>query len=795
MNRSFILALFCIFFSFSGAAQEFLLNQLTKDFEQYKRQALQEKVFVHTDRSFYLAGETLWFKIYLTEGGDHKMLDLGKIVYVEVLDKENKPAAKAKVLMEKGSGKGSFYMPLSLKSGHYTLRAYTHRMKNYSPDFFFSKQLTLLNTFLSPGFEFPETQGLAEVKFFPEGGELVNGIKSKTAFKVTAKNGKGTEANGVVVKSNGDTIAHINTLNFGLGHFYITPEANESYKALIQAGTDSIQSFKLPAAGEKGFVMQLEKADEEQAEVTIQSNLNDQFVYLLVHTRNEIKYAEVRKTSDGKAKFVISKEKFGEGISHITLFDQEKNPVAERLFFKYPESTFSINANTDKTKYAPREKVSVKFNPQYASNQQPGASLSMSVYMADSLSEPQNNNIVSYLLLTSDLKGEIESPSFYFQNTGKEVAEAMDNLMLTHGWRRFRWEDALQGKGQELQFITEYEGHIIQAVIEDKKTGAPVKGVATYLSALGKPVQFYASLSNEKGEVRFVTEQLFGERSIFLQNLPARNDLRIRLKNSFSEDSSGRPANPLLFPAAGKDKIRRRHVYMQAQNIYWQDERNRLIAPELDSTSFFGKPDKSYLLDNYTRFTTMEEVMREYVYEVRVRKQKGDFFFKIYDPKREMFFTDVPLVLLDGFPVSDINKIMEYNPLKTQGLEVVTDRFIIGNEIVYDGIISYTTYTGEMEGFPVDPEIVKLDYEGLQLQREFYSPDYNSGKQQSSKMPDFRTLLHWEPEIKTTEKGETELSFYTSDLKGKFIIEIQGLSREGKAGAETIFFEVGEENL
>lgn len=795
MNRSLILALFGIFFSASGVAQDYYLKQISDDFDKFKSRNLQEKVFVHTDRSFYLAGETLWFKLYLTEGGGHKPLGLSRITYVEILDKENVPVARAKTAMDKGNGKGSFYLPLSLKSGNYTMRAYTHRMKNSSPDYFFSKELTILNSFLSPGFESPGKPELAEVAFFPEGGELVDGIRSKVAFKISDKSGKGADAKGVIVKTGGDTVAYFQSAEFGTGHFYLNPEAGESYKALVNYGTDSALSFNLPDAAAQGFVLQLERQNERELDISVQTSLHDQYIYLLVHTRQEVKVAEAIKTSGGKAEFKISTDKLGEGISHITLFNQEMKPVAERLFFKYPEHTLNLNILTDKPKYTSREKVSVKLNPEFAANPQAGVNLSLAVYQTDSLQKPQNDHILSYLLLTSDLKGKVESPSFYFENRSKKTEEAMDNLMLTHGWRRFRWQDVFEGKEQPDKYLTEYEGHIVQAIIEDKGTGVPVAGVASYLSVLGKPVQFYASMSNEKGEVRFVTEQLFGQKSIFLQNLPARKDLRIKLLNPFSEAIPEQKVSPLLFPAGGPEKLRRRHMYMQAQNIYWQNERNRLLAPGLDSTAFFGKPDQTYLLDNFTRFPTMEEVMREFVYEVRVRKQKGEFIFKIFDPVRDMFFTDAPLVLLDGFPVSDIGNIMSYNPLKTEKLEVVTDRFIIGKEIVFDGILSYTTYKGEMEGFPIDPEVIKLDYEGLQLQREFYSPAYEAGHQNSSRRPDFRTLLHWAPEIVTNEKGEAELSFYTSDLKGKYIIEVQGLSQEGNAAAETISFDVTEENL
>ena len=118
---------------------------LLKDqFNEYNQQVLQEKLYVHTDKNFYLAGEICWFKIYNTDAFFHKPLGISKLAYIEVLDKNNKPVLQAKVPMKEGDGNGSLQLPVSLGSGKYLLRAYTSWMKNFSADYFFEKQLLLL---------------------------------------------------------------------------------------------------------------------------------------------------------------------------------------------------------------------------------------------------------------------------------------------------------------------------------------------------------------------------------------------------------------------------------------------------------------------------------------------------------------------------------------------------------------------------------------------------------------------------------------------------------------------------
>ncbi len=208
-----------------------------------------------------------------------------------------------------------------------------------------------------------------------------------------------------------------------------------------------------------------------------------------------------------------------------------------------------------------------------------------------------------------------------------------------------------------------------------------------------------------------------------------------------------------------------------------------------DSTAFYGTPDKKYFLDDYTRFVTMEEVMREYVEEVRVRKQKDKFRFDVWNKPYGDFFENKPLVLFDGIPVFDVDKIIAFDPLKVKKLEVVARKYTL-DSVVQTGILSYTTYQGDLAGFQLDPNALVLEYPGLQLQREFYSPVYETAAQQESRTPDFRDLLFWSPSVKTNEEGKKQVDFYTSDLPGEYIIFVQGITADGIAGSAVSRFSV-----
>ncbi|MGZ8541931.1 MAG: hypothetical protein ACXWV6_14860, partial [Chitinophagaceae bacterium] len=186
----FFIALFLLGMNFRIHGQQEMINILVNSFNSYSQQNLQEKIFAHTDKSFYVCGEVLWFKLYNADAYLNKPIAISKIAYVELLNNEQKPILQAKIELRDGTGNGSFTLPFSLNSGIYTLRAYTNWMKNYSPDLFFETRLTIVNTLkkLNPS---ENDSATYDIRFFPEGGNLVAGLPSKVAFHAVGGNGNG----------------------------------------------------------------------------------------------------------------------------------------------------------------------------------------------------------------------------------------------------------------------------------------------------------------------------------------------------------------------------------------------------------------------------------------------------------------------------------------------------------------------------------------------------------------------------------------------------------------------------
>src|SRR5206468_7178847 len=218
------------------------------------------------------------------------------------------------------------------------------------------------------------------------------------------------------------------------------------------------------------------------------------------------------------------------------------------------------------------------------------------------------------------------------------------------------------------------------------------------------------------------------------------------------------------------------NINAQVQNAYSKNDSVVYVANK-DSNYFYSIPDASYLLDDYTRFPTMEEVLREFVNKVRIRKVGSSFHFQALNIPYKDYFNEDAFVILDGVPVS-INKIMQFDPLKIRKIDIVARKYFYGND-VYNGIVSFTTYSGDLANFELDPQAIVLEYEGLQLKRQFYSPDYSISANNKGNIPDRRNVLFWSPEIKTIHSSAT-INFYTSDISGSYLINLQGIDENGK---------------
>jgi hypothetical protein len=782
------LALLPAFIFTPGWAQDEAFKNIQRQFEKCNQQSAQEKIYLHTDKNFYIAGEIIWFKVYYVGGATHRPLNLSKVAYVEILDRSNKPVAQAKVSLTGKGGSGSFYLPLTLNSDNYNVRAYTNWMKNAGSSFFFEKPISVVNTIKTVEGNFQQDSVRVTANFFPEAGNLVQGIETKVAFQVVGQDGKGIDARGVITDDNGDTIKNFSAYRFGIGNFTFMPRAGRTYKATILLPHGKSFTSSLPAVYDSGYVMNVTDNKDGRLKVRVQAKMKEtggqrgEKVFLLAHTRQVLKVAQPGFVNyENDLVFYIDKAKLSEGISHFTLFNKDQQPVCERLVFTRPKKDISVSISSDKNVYEKRQKVNLSISATGEDKPTNNISYSVSVFQMDSLQAVDQDDIASYLWLTSDLRGQVEAPGFYFSSEAN-VDEATDNLLLTHGWRRFRWENILsQAAPATPKFMPEYRGHLITAKITNVNDGKAAVDVECFLSFPGNPFGFCAAKTDSKGMVYFDVKNYYGPGDIIIQaGRDTINNYRVDILTAFADDHQlGRLP---FFSIAKKEEnnLTGKSIAMQVQNIYVADSIRRFNPPALvDTLPFFGKAEYSYRLDEYKRFATMEEVLREYVMPINVVLRNGKLYMNMYDAETQTIYTDNMLVLLDGVPLMNYNKVFSYDPLKVKKLDVVPAKYHIGG-IDFKGIASFETYQAKFDGFDLTPGTIAVDYEGLQLQREFYSPVYETSSERAKRIPDLRSTLYWTPDVSTDNIGKGALQFYTSDRKGKFLVVLQGLNAQGK---------------
>ena len=741
-----------------------------------------EKLFAHFSETSVISGELLWFSIFVTDAQLHRPSALSKVAYAELLDASDKPLIQDKILLENGSGFGSFYIPASIQSGVYVFRAYTSWMKNSDPEFYFHKEIRIVNTLRTPEPSvLPATPSVPSVSFFPEGGYLVNGLKSRVGFHVKDPSGHGTDAQGFVMAGK-DTVTLLRTGLNGLGDFYLTPKQGVGYTVILKDHKGKLIPASLPAITDSGLVITIEDSGADRLTLAVNSteNLKNNVYRVLLHCRSNLIEEHNLGLSESTASLTFDKTNLGAGINHITLFDNSGKPVAERLIFKKPEASgFKVLPGQSVYNVRSRAVISWSGVPDSLTR------LSVAVVRADSLDS--GSDIVSGLYLSSDLHGMVETPEYYFSDAPDSEARA-DVLMLTHGWRRFDLSSLYSGKLKSYRFLPELKSHLVSARILDA-SGTPVPGKTAYLSGPGKIIRLYTAMSDSAGRLYFEVKPGMKGSKLIIQ--PDRSDslLRVVAEDPFSDVYKMQKPSVLKLTRAMAAELTRRSIDMQVQDIFREQETFfSAPPPQQDTIAFYGAPDESYRLDDYVRFPSLEEVMREFVKGVWVRKRAGNFNLTVLNKDVNRMFDKAPVILIDGVPVRNANKLFEADALKISQIDVMTRKIFTG-PLITEGLISLRSYAGDMAELIPEEGSAIIDLSGLEEKRIFHAPSYVSIQSRESRLPDRRRILFFNHHI-SSAAGAGNQEFYTSDVEGTFYVTVNGLTPGGTPITATSAFRV-----
>jgi len=338
----------------------------------------------------------------------------------------------------------------------------------------------------------------ADIQFFPEGGQLVNDVRSKVAFKAIGANGLGAAVKGIITDNENNEVAEFASQHAGIGIFALTPQAGKTYTAKITLADNTIITAKLPIAQEKGFVLAVNNNTGDSTKLTVRIATNNITLqekkgttfYLAGQSGETIYYTTLGKLDNLSFTASVLKNKFPTGIAQFTLFSATNEPLNERVvFIQNNNDLLNLNLKTEKTTYAPKEKVDMAFSSKDNTNKPATGSFSLTVYNEDRLTANENaeSTILSNILLTSDLKGYIEEPNYYFNEVTDQTNADLDVLMLTQGYRRFEWKEIMDNRYPQVTYQPE-KSLSISGTLTNSSDKPVAKGKLSVLALSAKTV-------------------------------------------------------------------------------------------------------------------------------------------------------------------------------------------------------------------------------------------------------------------------------------------------------------------
>ncbi len=780
MNAYKIVVAFCLVIGSLGHLPAASVAEAKADME------LREKIYLHVDKAFYMPGEIVWVKAYVLDARTHQPVDVSHVVYVEVMSPSGGRALQAKIPVgAHETNSGSLYIPPDIPTGRYRVVAYTALMANQGSESFFRTYIDIVNPLQETSFA-PEADRPDVLQFFPESGQLLDGVSTQMGFKLVDSRGKGRAFEAAVFVQDTIEVARIRGNRFGMGKFPFIPQKDAEYTVRLTEGArgGAGLSVTFPPVVDDGYLFNMQRNSSKGFHVRFSAtsqHVNRRLTLLARSHAGLSRSWTVPMDAQGRAALHIGMEELPVGLLCFTLFDSEGQPVAERLAFK--PGTLQIPLRTAVSKPMASHRMQVDISVQVPESLLADSpDFSAAVFNVDALQRVPNAHIGAYLQLQDAVEGEIEDMAYYVSSDADAVQEDLDILLLTQAWRKINPPDTTR--------IPEYKSHTVSIRFSDQRTGQPIRNEMAFLSVPSTQGATYTAVTDTNGVASFSVRKMYGTKQIIARLAsPSYQAYDAEVLSPYAARHEKADASGLGSDEYPSSDLRARSVEAQATHVYHRRERGRYRPVDETVLPFYGRGDVTYRLDDYTRFVLMEEVLREYVSEVTVRRSRDTYSLHVLDADNNVYFQGQPLIVLDGVPIVHANEIMGYDPLKVEKIDVVTGKYYYGKGI-YDGIISLSTYGNRLDEFELDSRLKVFNYDGLQYEREFYTPPYGDALESNARLPDFRNVLYWAPRLVFDETGAALLPVVTSDLSGKFAIVVQGVDKEGRTAYLIDYFDV-----
>ena len=630
-----------------------------------------------------------------------------------------------------------------------------------------------------------------DVAFFPEGGSVMQGARCKIAFKAMKSNGQSTDITGVIYDQSGAQIQKIKSGHLGMGYFENFAEKGKTYYAICTTGQGQSKRFNLPAATDRGYALSVSQLNENIFVTVLQpaGNQHGDELYLLAHTHGMVHFAELWDHEKNIASF--RKEQFPSGVLHFILFDAGLHPVSERLVFINNNDQAQAVFQTDQEQYSSRSLVQSRITISDRSGQPLIGSFSVSVTSDKEVMPDSTSNILTQLLLTSDLYGYIENPAYYFQNTPAS-AYALNLLMCTQGWRRYNIAELSRGRFSQPTFPIEI-GAEISGTVKRIFLGKPVENIdVSVVSHQGD--YFDNTITDKDGRFYFYDGELPDTTRFLVSAMPAKGVFDLELimdMETFPERTL--PADPFRSPvgrlqlAIYADKAEQQYISEGGIRLYH--------IPEVTITAERKPPRKSLFYDMPSNSITEEELDKIFVTNVYMLlsrfpgvrvvnktvtiRNAGNPFS---DEDGNTIGGGAPLLLLDDMPlpIEWLDNINVFDIAQIDVLKDASNTILFGTRGTYGVIVIFTKGGGiSNKAVPKPLHIKTILPLGYQTPVEFYAPKYDTPEKRNSSIPDLRTTIHWQPVVQTDSLGVASFEFYTADEATTYTAIIEGLANDG----------------
>nr|WP_068891084.1 carboxypeptidase-like regulatory domain-containing protein [Pedobacter panaciterrae] len=792
-----------------------------------------EKVHLHLDKPYYAQGDTIWFKAYVVIGSRHQLSAMSGALYVDLINEKDSLISALKLPVTAGTTMGDFVLDQGVQAGNYRIRAYTQWMRNAGEDYFFDQTFMVASVVdktvdatknTKNAGDDKKKQNLnqpdllkSDVQFFPEGGVLVNGITSRMGFKVVGTNGLGMPVKGVVLDQENKAINTFETLYAGMGSFNIRPDSGKTYTAKIILPDGSEKIVLLPNATDHGYVLGVYQPNKDSILVRINTNTPGETLSLIARSGGETIFSSRVNLSRQVNSIWMEKKAFPSGITQFTLFKDTGEPTNERITFIKTNDKMQLKLSTAKKAYTSREPVTIELNASDAMGKSTRGSFSVSVIDESKVPSEQSteHTIFSNLLLSSDLKGYIENPNYYFTAETEEVNTALDNLMLTQGYRNFDWRTNHTATTDQQLFPAEGLGTVFSGKVLTLGS-KPLPNAAVTMMSL-KAELFQSTTTDSEGRFKF-GELIIGDSlKVTIQAKTPKNGTKAELimdsipkiaigknKNSpaFSKNiesslkvytDNSKKLDSIYEKTGQLNRVQRlREVNIRARKTdqKYASSQGILKLPE-------GHSDRTIDMENVKPFATLdiflqgklgpgikyksytpgpgEPIVMAYPFAYNPLTQTPEPMDLILDD-RKLSPSEAGGVFNNiGLEMSDISKI-----------EIVSTNMALITTVGRPALFIYT----KKDKFRREAglNMANLFPKGFNKVKTFYSPKYDVNN--NTNIPDLRSTIYWNPNVKTYDTGKTSFNFFNADGPGKYKVIIEGINSDGLLGREVFEYDV-----